>query len=156
MDSNWRSQPGAQWSTIVRSGRKGGSGVDGSVVAIAAASLLAARLGEGFAGEAGKSAWGAAKRLAELVRSKFAGDPDAMTALDGLQTGPPDPARIRAVAEALQNHAERDETFRAALRALVAEAEGHGSGPTALTEISGNARVGKVATIGDVQGDVSF
>ncbi|HMC08594.1 MAG TPA: hypothetical protein VKL22_04680 [Actinomycetota bacterium] len=102
--------------------------MDGSVVAIAAASLLATRAGEGFAGEAGKSAWGTAKRLSGLVRRRFAGDSEA--------------------AAALYNLAE--------LEALVVAAERDRSTAKALTQISGSARVGKVATFGDVQGDVSF
>ena len=130
--------------------------MDASVVAVAAASLLATKLGEGFAREAGKSAWGAAKGLFVLVRSKFASDSEATAALEDLQAGPPDQARIRAVAEALQAHAERDEAFRGGLETLVVEAEQAQSTAKALTQISGNARVGKVATIGDVRGDVSF
>ena len=130
--------------------------MDGSVVAVAAASLLATKLGEGFAGEAGKSAWDAAKRLFGLVQSKFEDDPEATAALEGLQAEPPDQSHIRAVAEALQNHAERDRAFRAELETLVVEAEQARSTAKALTQISGNARVGKVATIGDVRGDVSF
>ena len=130
--------------------------MDGTVVAVAAASLLATKVSEGFAGEAGKSAWDAAKKLSALIRSKFAGDSEATTALEDLQAGPPDQARIRAVAEALRDQAERDERFRAELEALVAAAEQDQSRPEALTQIFGNARVGKVVTIGDVHGDVSF
>ena len=130
--------------------------MDASVVAVAAASLLATRVGEGFAGEAGKSAWDAAKRLSALVRSKFAGDLEATAAFEDLQAGPPDQARSRAVAGALRDHAERDEVFRAELEALVIAAEQDRSTATALTQIFGNARVGKVATISDLHGDVSF
>jgi hypothetical protein len=36
--------------------------MDGAPVAIAAANVLAAKLGEGFAGEAGKTAWDSMKR----------------------------------------------------------------------------------------------
>src|SRR2546427_1287426 len=42
------------------------SSMDASVVAVAAASLLGTKLGEGFAGEAGKSAWDAGESLTEL------------------------------------------------------------------------------------------
>jgi len=92
--------------------------MDASVVALAAASLLGTKFGEGFAGEAGKSAWEAAKRLSDLVRSKFASESDSTTALEDLQAGPPDQAGIRAVAEALRDYAERDESFRAEMEAL--------------------------------------
>src|SRR2546421_13083578 len=145
-------------STIVRSERceRGGSLMDGSVVAIAAATLLATKVGEGFAGEAGKSAWGATKRLSGLVRRAFAGNLEAAAALDDLEAGPPDDARIRAVAEALRERAENDEAFRAELEALVAAAEQDRSAAKALTQVFGNARVGKVATFGDAHGDVSF
>ena len=121
--------------------------MDPNVVAVAAASLLATKLGEGFAGEAGKSAWDAAKRISGLVRSKFADDSEATAALEDLQAGPPDQSRIQAVA---------DEMFCAELEALVIVAEQVQSTAKALTQISGSARVGKVATIGDVHGDVSF
>ena len=130
--------------------------MDPNVVAVAAASLLATKLGEGFAGEAGKSAWDAAKRISGLVRSKFADDSEATAALEDLQAGPPDQSRIQAVAEALHGHAERDEMFCAELEALVIVAEQVQSTAKPLTQISGSARVGKVATIGDVHGDVSF
>jgi hypothetical protein len=126
------------------------------MVAIAAASLLTTKLGEGFAGEVGKSAWGGMKHLYDLVRHKFAGDSEAEAALDDLEAGPPDEARIRAVAEALRSRAEHDEAFHTELEALVIEAEQDHSVAKALTKISGNARVGKVATFGDVHGDVSF
>ena len=62
------------------------------------------------------------------MRRRFAGDSEA--------------------AAALYNLAE--------LEALVVAAERDRSTAKALTQISGSARVGKVATFGDVQGDVSF
>jgi hypothetical protein len=130
--------------------------MDASMIAVAAATLLATKVGEGFAGEAGKSAWGGMKRLSELVRSKFAGDSAATAALDRLEAGPPDEPRIRAAAEALCDHAEGDEAFRAELEGLLAAVEQDRSTAQALTQIAGNARVGKVATFGDVHGDVSF
>ena len=71
----------------------------------------------------GKSAWGAAKHLSLLVRSKLAGDSDVTAALEDLQSGPPDEARIRVVAEVLRGHAKRDKGFRAELEALVAAVE---------------------------------
>src|SRR5439155_27284948 len=117
--------------------------MDAGVIAVAAATLLATKVGEGFAGEAGKSAWGGLKRLSGLVRSTFAGDPEAEAALDSLEAGPPDEARLRAVARSLHDHAERDEAFRAELEALVAAAKQDRSTAKALTEIFGNARVGK-------------
>lgn len=130
--------------------------MDASVVSVAAASLLATRLGEGFAGEAGKSAWGGMKHLYDLVRQKFVGDPEGEAALDNLEAGPSDEARIRAVADALRDRAERDEAFHAELQALVAAAGQDRSTAQAHTQISGHAQVGKVATFGGVHGDVSF
>jgi len=130
--------------------------MDPNVVAVAAASLLATKLGEGFAGEASKSAWDAAKKLSGLIRSKFAGDSEATTALEDLQAGPLDQARVRAVAATLQAHTEGDEAFRVELETLVAAIEQDQSRAKVVTEIFGNARVVKVATIGDVHGDVSF
>jgi hypothetical protein len=130
--------------------------MDGSVVAVAAASLLATKLGEGFAGEAGKSAWGGMKHLCDLVQHKFAGDPEAAAALDSLEAGPADEAHIRAVADALRKSADRDDGFRGELEVLLAAAAQDQSTVKVITQIFGDARVGKMATFGDVHGDVSI
>ncbi|OHV34664.1 hypothetical protein CC117_20880 [Parafrankia colletiae] len=125
-------------------------------VGLAVAALFAVRATEAFGAGAGEGAWGFVRRLADLVRTRFSSDPDAGAALDELSASPSDAARIEAVAAFVQGYADVDPGFAAELERLIR----HGaSDPVAgrfVTEITGNASVGKLVNIGEVTGDVSF
>jgi uncharacterized membrane protein YebE (DUF533 family) len=125
-------------------------------VASAAAVLLATKGGATLAEQAGKAAWAGLGRLAALVRNRFAGDPQAEAMLEAAQAQPDDEGRVRRLAELLAEHGERDAGFLATLSELVAEARTDPMvGPT-VVQVNDFASIGKVVTIGTVQGDVSF
>jgi hypothetical protein len=95
--------------------------VDPVTVGVAAAVLLASKFGEGFAKDAGGSAWNATKRLREVVVAKFKGDPEAETAVATLATAPTEEATAtvaRMIAAAMQ----ADANFGSEVEQLVAHA----------------------------------
>jgi hypothetical protein len=60
------------------------------------------------------------------------------------------------VAESLRQSITTDEDFRRELEGLVAELKTDPVAGRFVTTVSGDARVGKIANIGNVTGDVSF
>ncbi len=70
-------------------------------VALTAATLLARKALEAVGGKAGESGWAGLQRLAALIGRKASGHQRAEATLVDLDTYPDDPARVRAVAEAL-------------------------------------------------------
>jgi hypothetical protein len=125
-------------------------------LALTVVTLLASRAAETFGAEAGTGAWSLLKRLGEAVKRKFSGDPPAEEALDEVEAGQADEAKVQAVADAVAERARQDPAFLAELEALVAEARQDPDLGRFVTVISGNASVGKVTNIGEVHGDVSF
>jgi hypothetical protein len=123
--------------------------------AITAAALLATAAQQ-FAGEAGKRAWSGIGHLVELVRGKLASDPEGRAALATTDATPTDQASVHALAQALNRHVMSDPTFGAALAEAIRAAERDPAIGRFVTQISGNARVGKLVTIDTVHGTVSF
>jgi hypothetical protein len=130
--------------------------MDPGTIALAVASLLATRAAEAAAGEAGKGAWTAVMRVADTVRSKFAGDRDATEALDRLEAKPSSHGRAQELAEIIEARLEADPEFASDLARLIEEAKGNPRLSPIVTVIQGNAQVGKVTTIGSVTGDLQF
>jgi hypothetical protein len=124
-------------------------------VSITVAALLAKTLDQ-FAGEAGKGAWSGIGRLVGLIRSHFADDNAAEAALAQVEATPASPEGAENLAQALDRHAAEDPAFREALRAYIREAQQDPATASFVTEISGNAQVGKLVNIDRVDGDVSF
>jgi hypothetical protein len=128
--------------------------MDPSMIAAAAAALLANKAGEGFAGEAGKAAW---ERMRDLLRSfhrKHPDAPDTLAALAEAESNPGNPAAVRQLALALEGCADSYPSFAADLDLFVQAARRQLR--TDSIVVSGNATVGKIAVIGDVTGDVTF
>jgi len=125
-------------------------------LALTVVTLLASKAAETLGTEAGTGAWSLLKRLGDAVKRKFSGDPPAEQALDDVEAGQADEAKVQAVADAVAERARQDPAFLAELEALVAEARQDPDLGRFVTVISGNASVGKVTNIGEVHGDVSF
>lgn len=130
--------------------------MDPVTVAAGAAVLLASKGGEALAGEAGKAAWAGLGRLWELVRAKFAGDPQAERALAAVEAQPGDAGRVQQLAESLVAHARSDPQFEVALQRLVADARQDPAVGPMVVQVHDYASIGKVVTFGTVHGDVSF
>jgi hypothetical protein len=124
-------------------------------VAITAATLLATKAVEGFAGEAGAGLWRGFGRLVELVRSKFAQDPVATAALERVQSRPGDQTGLVELAEALRNHSQ-DADFGSQLAELVDQARRDPTVGRFVTQVYGNAKVGKLVNVDTVQGDFNM
>ncbi|MCK9922391.1 hypothetical protein MXD61_10965 [Frankia sp. AgPm24] len=125
-------------------------------VGLAVAALLATRATEAFGAGAGRGAWDFVRRLADLVRDRLGSDPGAAAALEELRAGPSDPARIRALAGFVQHYADDDPDFSDQLERLVREGSRDPVAGRFVTEVTGNASIGKLVNIAEVQGDVNF
>ena len=128
--------------------------MDVGLLAMGAASLLVSKAGESLAQEAGTSAWKTIKRLGDVVRRKFRGDAQAEAALQEATAQPNDDNQLASLAQVLKARAEADQEFRDELIELVQQAQ---QDPTAShIMVTGQARVGKIATFRDVKGNVTF
>jgi hypothetical protein len=128
--------------------------MDVNTIAAGATALLAAQAAGSFASEAGKSAWSVTTRIAGLVQRKSERDIGLQAALEGLHAQPSDERTAAEVTHNLERLAAIDDAFLSSLEALIVEANRN----PALSSIfvAGSARVGKIATFRDVQGDVNF
>lgn len=97
--------------------------MDPVTLAAGAATLLATKAAEDFAGDAGSAAWRALRRLAGAIRERFAGDDEVQGALDSLEKKPDSDARERVVAEVLEDRVRNDPAFAAELDELVRDAQ---------------------------------
>jgi hypothetical protein len=62
--------------------------MDPATLALTAAGLLAKKALEAAGGKAGEGAWATLGRIAETIRAKFRGDPEATEALNRLEAKP--------------------------------------------------------------------
>jgi hypothetical protein len=62
--------------------------MDPATLALTAAGLLAKKALEAAGGKAGEGAWATLGRIAETIRVKFRGDPEATEALNRLEANP--------------------------------------------------------------------
>jgi uncharacterized membrane protein YebE (DUF533 family) len=113
-------------------------------------------LAQGAATEAGKNAWTGFKRLTHLVRTKLSDHPEATAALAVLDEPAQGPVQQRVLVDALVSAAGSDGAFWEELERLVTEAKADPVAGGIVTQVFGNARVGKVTNIGVVGGNVTF
>ncbi|MFI7114481.1 hypothetical protein ACIBK9_49790 [Nonomuraea sp. NPDC050227] len=125
-------------------------------VFLTAATLFLSKLIDGVTGEMGRETWNGMKRLVELVRDRLSGDDSAQEVISGVEAGNDVPEAARSLAEVLDRHAASDPAFRRTLAELIGEGMADPAAGRMVTQIYGNAEVGKVVTIGTVTGDVSF
>ena len=115
--------------------------------ALAAASLLAAGEVEAQGGETEGGVWSGQAQLAGLVRQAVTGR-NLAAVVDDVAVRPQDPAAVGALARVLAILAAEDRTFAGELGRLVGQAEHEPAIGELATTITGNARVGKLVTIG--------
>jgi flavin-dependent dehydrogenase len=125
-------------------------------IAIASATLAAKCVIEGFAKEAGKSAWGALTKIYDAIRARLAGSEDSIEVLQRMETKPTSQGRITELAEVLDEYIKADSSFGEVLQRLVKEAGSHEETSSFVTQVMGDARVGKITNIGTVHGQVRF
>ncbi|GAA3790449.1 hypothetical protein GCM10022226_06820 [Sphaerisporangium flaviroseum] len=125
-------------------------------VLLTAATLFVSKLADGLAGEAGKDAWNGMKRLFDLIRGKLSGDESAQKVISSVGSGADAREAAASLSAILDRHAESDPEFRRELAALVSTGMNDPVAGRMVTQIYGNAQVGKAVTIGNVTGDVSF
>jgi hypothetical protein len=128
--------------------------MEAATLALTVAGLLAKKALEAAGGKAGEGAWATLGRLAEAVRAKFRGDPEATEALERLEAKPDSQARTAELAEVLQPRLEVDPPLVAELTRLIEEAKAQPQTAAFVTTVQDNARVGKLTNIGQVTGDV--
>jgi MoxR-like ATPase len=125
-------------------------------MAVAVAALIAKQAAESLGSETGKSTWTAVTRLATLVRRKLSSSPSGTIALNRLDAAPQDQAAIEALAEAVREHSREDIAFHEELVRFLAELTNHPVVGYFVTQVSGEAHVGKLVQIDVVHGDVSL
>jgi hypothetical protein len=120
------------------------------------AAALVASAYQAFATEAGKAGWAGLRHVIDLVRGKLSNDGRGQEALAEVETSPGDVDRVRQLADVLEMHLVNSPDFGRELAALISTAEADPVVGPMVTQVSGNARVGKLVVINTVNGDVSF
>jgi hypothetical protein len=128
--------------------------MDPVTLGLAAASLLAAKFGEGFAKDAGSAAWSGAKRLRDTVAAKFKGQPTAESALQLATANPEDTGLRDALAERITAAAAADPAFHDSLVRLVDQARNERAGQILIAQATEHAKQVNIA--GDNHGSITF
>jgi hypothetical protein len=128
--------------------------MDPGTLALTAAGLVAKKALEAAGGEAGTTGWQALGRIAQTIRTWFAGDREATETLDRLQAKPISQARTAELTEVLQLRLAADPRLVAELTRLVDQATADPQTASFVTTVQDNARVGRVTNIGQITGDV--
>jgi hypothetical protein len=128
--------------------------MDPATLALTAAGLIAKKALEAAGDHAGKTGWQALGRIAHTIRGWFAGDQEATEILDRLEAKPESQARAAELAEMLTPRLAADPRLVAELTRLVEQAEADPQTASFVTTIQDNARVGRIANIGQITGDV--
>ena len=128
--------------------------MDLGLIAAGAAALLASKAGESFAAELGKASWERVTHLVQSIRRSLVDEPTGATALAEADADPENDAALGRLAAILAARAEDDSAFAAEMVDLVQAAEQERWGSRIV--VAGQARVGKIVTIGNIDGDVSF
>lgn len=123
-------------------------------VSVTVAAMVAASF-KSVGEQAGRGAWGVLGRAVEAVRARLSDDEAGGRALAALEQAPDDEACVAALSGALERRAGADAVFRGELAALVNEARRDPVAGRIVTEVYGNAQVGKVVNIGQAR-DVTF
>jgi hypothetical protein len=117
-------------------------------ITMTAATLVAKWCAEGFAKEAGKSAWAGLQNVYNLVRSKLAAKPEDAEVLQRLEQKPTSQARASELVEILDEVIKLDPAFAEELRKRVNAAAEDRFTASFVTEVRDNAKVGKIMNIG--------
>ena len=126
--------------------------MDISLIATAAAAMLAPYLseaGKAAAKKAGEKAWEKVAGLYQAIRRKFAADKDdyAQKTMERLEAQPTAEARQVALADVLAEKAQTDPAFAQELARLVQGAAEDRAVVQILTQVYGEGRVGKIINV---------
>lgn len=125
-------------------------------LALTTAVLLVKGAVEGLGDSAGRGVANLVRRITAVVARRFGDDSAAAQAWEHAREAPADEERIAALASHLARHIADDEAFAQALRAMLAEARNRPDTSQAVITIQDSANVGKIASFGVVNGDVTF
>ncbi|MBZ6227883.1 hypothetical protein [Streptomyces olivaceus] len=122
-------------------------------ISLTAATLLAG----GYLAEAGSEAWRTTTRIVAFLRNKFGRDQQALDALQRCEDDPSSTSAQADVRTALDRYLDTDPGFRSELLSVL-ESQGYSQKEVLNNQVTvtDQANVGKIVTIKDVQGDVSF
>ncbi|MFF9114030.1 hypothetical protein ACF09Y_00145 [Streptomyces massasporeus] len=134
--------------------RVGGRTVDVGLIAAGVAALLAKSAGEEFARESGRAAWERMRGLLQSVRSTLAGDARGAAVLAAADVDPQNEQALGDLAGELRQRALEDEAFASILAEIVRAS--HENPRTGHITVEGQAQVGKIVSMGNVQGNVTF
>ncbi|MFF4594168.1 hypothetical protein [Amycolatopsis sp. NPDC001319] len=128
--------------------------MDPVTLGAAAATLLVTKFGEGFAKEAGSSAWNGVKRLGDAIAAKFKGKPDDETALQHALADPEDAELRAALAQRITAAAAADVGFRSSLVELVGQVRRESGEQTVIAQAADHAKQINIA--GDNHGGITL
>ncbi|WP_298562493.1 hypothetical protein [Streptomyces luteogriseus] len=128
--------------------------MDVGLIAAGVAALLAQSAGEEFARESGRAAWERIRGLLQSVRATLAGDARGAAVLAAADVDPQNESALQDLAGELQQRARADEAFASLLAEIVRVSR---ENPRAgHITVEGQAQVGKIVSMGNVQGNVTF
>lgn len=126
------------------------------ITATVAATLFARKLAEEIGTQGGRAIWAHLGHLVDLVRAKVAVDKHGRDAIEQVEAAPNDTDAVFALANELKAHGVTDPSFGDELAHAISEVRRDPVVGRFVTEISGQARVGKVVSFGVIHGDVSL
>ncbi|MGW6641307.1 hypothetical protein [Streptomyces iakyrus] len=131
-----------------------GAEVDVGLVAAGVAALLAKSAGEEFARESGRATWERMRELLQSVRRTLSGDAGGTAALAAAEADPQNETALVNLTGELQQMALEDESFASTLAEII-RASREDPRANHIT-VEGQAQVGKIVSMGNIQGNVTF
>lgn len=125
-------------------------------IAIAAATLAAKWAAESFVKEAAKSAFASLKPVYDWIVVNLKGKPAAENVLDKLAMQPNDATAIEALARIVDEAIQKDPALKSNLEALLERAKQDDATQSFVVQVFDGANVGKIVTIGTVNGNVTI
>ncbi|PWE53669.1 hypothetical protein DEM27_24300 [Metarhizobium album] len=125
-------------------------------IAIAAATLAAKWAAESIVKEAAKSAFTSLKPVYDWIVVNLRGRPASEAVLDNLAMQPNETTTIEAVALIVNEAIQKDPALKSNLDALLERAKQDDATHSFVVQVFEGARVGKIVTIGTVNGNVTI
>ncbi|MFG2143639.1 hypothetical protein [Streptomyces sp. NPDC048696] len=126
--------------------------VTGSVLA----ALLALKFSESLGNRLGEASGAMLGRLASFVKERLHAHDRARRAVERLEAAPEGETERQDAARELQQVLAQEPDLRAKVAEFLAETQDEPEMRRFLVQVSGQAKVGKIVQLGDVQGDISF
>ena len=126
------------------------------VTASVVVTLLALKFAEGVGTQLGADSTATLGRFVGRVRERLHGHPEAEAAVAELEVHPADTVAAQRATRALEERLAVDEELRRMAEEFATSARDRSDLQRILVQVDGNAQVGKIATFGEVNGDVTF